>query len=113
MKDAKGHGSDPHGGVSSQVKAVNEWIKSIRSSVGRHADQPSVGTEPPAPHVLDAETAGRNQAQRQREIDAQSTLPKMSDTERAQKLADWRDKGTSDAQVREGIRAMFNLPSKE
>ena len=37
----------------------------------------------------------------------------MSDDERAQKIADWRDKGTSDAQVREGIRAMFNLPSGE
>ena len=37
----------------------------------------------------------------------------VPDDVRAQKIADWRDKGTSDAQVREGIRAMFNLPSKE
>ena len=113
MKDAKGHGSNARGGVSSQVNAINEWIKSIRSSAQRHANQPSVGTEPPTHDNLDAELAGRNTAERQREIDAQSTLPKMSDTERAQKIADWRDKGTSDAQVREGIRAMFNLPSKE
>ncbi len=79
MKDAKGYGSNARGGVSSQVNAVNEWIKSIRGVVGRHADQPSVGTEPPTHNNLDAEFAGRNAAQRQqREIDAQST-PKLSD----------------------------------
>ena len=37
----------------------------------------------------------------------------VPDDERAQRIADWRDKGTSNAQVREGIRAMFNLPSRE
>lgn len=32
---------------------------------------------------------------------------------RDDKIAAWRDQGTSDSQAREGIRAMFNLPSKE
>ena len=37
----------------------------------------------------------------------------VGSADRAQKIADWRDKGTSDAQAREGIRALFNLPSRE
>jgi len=56
--------------------------------VVRHNDVPSVGSQPPDEF-----------AQRERE--------------RVQKIADWRDKGTSASQVREGICAMFNLPSKE
>jgi len=81
MKDAKGHGSDSHGGVSSQVTAVKGLVNMIRA---------------PAAHQ-----EGIRQG-----------VP-MSDSERAQKIADWRDKGASNAQVREGVRAMFNLPSRE
>lgn len=89
MKDAKGHGSNPRGGVGpSNKSAIGNLMRALagihRPVVMQHANTPSVGTGQP-----------------------------MSPEERAQKIADWRDKGTSDAQVREGIRAMFNLPSKE
>lgn len=65
-------------------KALENIHRATGPSITRHADRQSVGTEPP-----------------------------MTPEERAQKIADWRDKGTSDVQVREGIRALFNLPSRE
>ncbi len=85
MKDAKGHGSDPRGGVGpSKQTAIGEFLNAMRNSVrglqghdetpvARHA-QVSVNTEPPTHDNLDAELAGRNLAQRQRETGAQSTM---------------------------------------
>ncbi len=86
MKDARGHGSEKRGGVSNQA-AIENTMNALRAA---HATRPSV----------------------ERHAQASVGVP-MTDAERAQKLAAWRDQGTSDAQVREGVRAMFNLPSKE
>jgi len=87
-KDAKGHGSEKRGGVSpSNQSAVERTMAALAAA---HATRPVVG----------------------RHTDPSVGAP-MTDAERAQKMAAWRDQGTSDAQVREGIRAMFNLPSKE
>ncbi len=83
-KDAKGHGSEKRGGVSPSNRAA------IQNVMNALAARPSVG----------------------RHAQASVGVP-MTDAERAQKMTDWRDKGTSDAQVREGVRALFNLPSRE
>ncbi len=89
-KDARGHGSEKRGGVGpSNQSAIRHFLNALSAThatqpITRHGDTVSVGTEHP-----------------------------MSDDERAQKIAAWRDQGTSDAQVREGVRALFNLPSKE
>ena len=83
-KDAKGHGSEKRGGIGPSNRAA------IRNVMNALAARPSVG----------------------RHAQASVGVP-MTDAERTQKMTDWRDKGTSDAQVREGVRAMFNLPSKE
>ncbi len=87
-RDERGRWTSGGGASPSNQDAIDHTMKALagvhRAVAVRHADQPSVGTE-----------------------------HNMSDAERSQKIAAWRDRGTSDAQVREGIRAMFNLPSKE
>lgn len=84
-KDALGHGSEKRGGVSPSNQAA---VDHVMQALARAHE-----TNPVARH------------------DQASVGVPMTDAERAQKLAAWRDQGTSDAQVREGVRAMFNLPS--
>jgi hypothetical protein len=101
MKDAKGHGSDARGG---QLPSGAQGAKMVAAALG-------VG--------MRGETWGSRYATGEQHTAALAdqhgigTDHLMSDSERSQKIADWRDKGTSDAQAREGIRAMFNLPSRE
>jgi hypothetical protein len=85
MKDARGHGSEKRGGVGPSNQAAVD-------------------------HVMQALARAHGTAPIQRHADQKSV---GTDEARAAKIAAWRDQGTSDAQVREGIRAMFNLPSKE
>ncbi|MGD0076859.1 MAG: hypothetical protein ABSD31_21415 [Candidatus Binataceae bacterium] len=82
-KDALGHGSEKRGGTSNR-DAVDHVMRALAAA---HATRPVTrhGDQP---------SVGTDEA-------------------RAAKIAAWRDQGTSDAQVREGIRALFNLPSKE
>ena len=45
MKDAKGHGSDSHGGVSSQVSAVKSLLKMIGGSAVNPIRRPAAHQE--------------------------------------------------------------------
>ena len=112
MKDAKGHGSDSRNGPSvpsSRGRGGPPLFQTFRHPFTPVTDIDAAkalaqGGAKSVAVPVHSGAAGRGE---------RGNAELMSTDERAQKLANWRDKGSSDAQVREGVRAMFNLPPKE